>query len=140
MMATDRQWFTLSTPVARSNALRAIHDAPDGTRVQINGPVRSHEANKLLWSRLGAIADQVEWYGQHLTADDWKDIFSASLRRARVVPGIDAGSFVPLGMRTSQMSKAEFSDLLELIAAFAAERGVILPDDAPHAWRREDAA
>jgi hypothetical protein len=40
------------------------------------------------------------------------------------VPGIDPGTFVPLGMRTSQMTKEEISDLLELIYAFGAERGV----------------
>ncbi len=49
---------------------------------------------------------------------------SASLRRARVVPGIDAGSFVPLGMRTSQMTKQELADLIELIYAFGAEHGI----------------
>lgn len=136
----DRQWFTLSTPVARSNCLRAIHDAIDGTRIQINGPKRSHDQNSLLWSRLSAIAKQVEWYGTHLTAEDWKDVLSASLRRTRVVPGIDPGTFVPLGMRTSQMSKQEFSDLLELVAAFGAERGVQFPEDTPKAWRREDEA
>jgi hypothetical protein len=56
-------------------------------------------------------------------------MFTASLRKARVVPGLDAGSFVPLGMRTSDMTKDEMSDLLELISAFAAERGVVFSDD-----------
>ena len=45
---------------------------------------------------------------------------SASLRKARVVPGIDPGTYVPLGMRTSDMSKEEMGLLLDLIAAFAA--------------------
>jgi hypothetical protein len=66
----------------------------------------------------------VDWYGQKLSSEDWKDVLTASLRRTRVVPGIDAGTFVPLGMRTSQMTKEEISDLLELIYAFGAERGV----------------
>ena len=52
----------------------------------------------------------------------------AALRKARVVPGIDGG-FVPLGMRTSDMSKGELSQLLELIAAFGAERGVKFGDE-----------
>jgi hypothetical protein len=42
----------------------------------------------------------------------------------RVVPGIDAGSFVPLGMRTSQMTKQELAELIELIYAFGAEQNV----------------
>lgn len=136
----ERQWFTLISERVRANVLRAIHDAPDGSRVEIRGPSRSTDQNRLLWSRLNAIAEQVDWYGEKLTAEDFKDILSASLRRARVVPGIDAGSFVPLGMRTSQMSKQEFSDLLELVAAFGAERGVVFPEDTPKAWRREDDA
>lgn len=82
-----------------------------------------------MWARLTEIARQVEWYGQKLSADDWKDVFSASLRRTRVVPGLDAGTFVPLGMRTSDMTKEEMGDLLTLMEAFAAERGVVFHDD-----------
>jgi hypothetical protein len=105
-----------------------IEQAPKGTRVELKAPRRSLEANAKLWACLTEVAQQVEWYGQKLSPEDWKDVFTASLRRARVVPGIDAGSFVPLGMRTSDMTKQEFSDLLELINAFAAERGVVFRD------------
>jgi hypothetical protein len=41
-----------------------------------------------------------------------------------VVPGLDPGSFVLLGLHTSDMSKDEMTMLLDLIDAFAAERGV----------------
>ena len=104
------------------------HKAPDGTRVEFRETKRSIPQNDKLWAGLTDIATQVEWYGKKLTPDDWKDVFTASLRRLRVVPGLDAGTFVPLGMRTSDMTKEEFSDLLELINAFAAERGVVLHD------------
>ena len=57
-------------------------------------------------------------------------MFTASLRRYQVVPGIDPGTFVPLGMRTSEMTKQEMGDLIELITAFAAERGVKLGGDS----------
>lgn len=55
-------------------------------------------------------------------------MFTASLRKARVVPGIDPGSFVLLGLHTSAMSKEEMSMLLELIYAFGAEHGVVFHD------------
>lgn len=106
--------------------------APWNTRVEFKGPKRSVPQNDLMWSRLTEIAQNVVWYGQKLTPDDWKDIFSASLRKARVVPGLDAGSFVPLGMRTSDMSKDEMTALLDLIDAFAAERGIKF-NEAEHA-------
>jgi hypothetical protein len=84
---------------------------------------RSSEQNRKLWATLGEIANQVEWYGEKLTADDWKHILSASLRKQRAVPGIDGG-FVVLGLSTSKMDKAEMSELLELAMAFGAQQGV----------------
>lgn len=73
------------------------------------------------------IAEQVEWYGQRLRPEDWKDVLTASLKRQRAVPGIDGG-FVVLGARTSKMSKADMSELMELMMAFGVERNVRFKD------------
>lgn len=108
----------------RAKAMQWLSKAPWNTRVEFKGPKRSIPQNDLMWSRLTEISLSVVWYGQKLAPDDWKDIFSASLRKARVVPGIDAGSFVPLGMHTSDMSKEEMTAMLDLIDAFAAEHNV----------------
>lgn len=108
----------------RSQIATWAKNVPMGTTVEFRAPRRSNEQNALLWSLLGQISKSVDWYGQKLTSEDWKDVLTASLRRARVVPGIDAGSFVPLGMRTSQMTKHELAELIELVYAFGAERGV----------------
>lgn len=108
----------------RERAIDWVRRAPEGTRLEFKASKRSLPQNALMWAMLTEISQQVDWYGQKLSADDWKDVFTASLRRARVVPGLDAGTFVPIGMRTSDMSKEEMSDLIELITAFAAERGV----------------
>ena len=103
--------------------MAGVAEAPEGWVVTVAPPKRSLEQNAALWARLGEIAEQVEWHGQHLTAGEWKDCFTAALKKQKVVPGLDGG-FVVLGSSTSRMSKAELSDLLELIAAFGAERGV----------------
>ncbi len=97
-----------------------------GHKVQINAkpPTRTLEQNALMWSMLTEISRQVEWYGQRLTAADWKHVLSASLAKQRAVPGIEPGTMVVLGQSTSQMTKAEMSDLIELMNAFGAERGV----------------
>lgn len=119
-----RALIVVSGDADRRKAANWATKAPMGTRIEFKAARRSLDQNALMWARLTQIAQTVVWYGQKLSADDWKDVFSASLRKARVVPGIDAGSFVPLGMRTSDMSKDEMTALLDLIDAFAAERGV----------------
>jgi hypothetical protein len=124
----SRALLVLSNDTLRAKAADWCRRLPHGTRVEFKAPRRSIDQNSLMWQRLTEVSEQVEWYGQKLSPEDWKDVFSASLRKARVVPGIDAGSFVPLGMRTSDMTKQEMTDLIELIGAFGAERNVVFRD------------
>ena len=121
------QTFFLVHHQARLNALEAVKNAPDGWMVQVKEKTRSIEQNSLLWARLEEIAKQVDWYGEKLTSEDWKHVFSASLKKQKAVRGIDGG-FVVLGQSTSKMTKAEMADLLTLMEAFAAERGVNFKD------------
>lgn len=114
----------IKTPADRNLIARWAGNVPEGTTVEFRAPRRSLDQNSLLWSLLSQISQQITWHGQKLSADDYKDICSASLRRYNVVPGIDAGTFVPLGMRTSQMTKEEMTALIELVIAFGTEKGV----------------
>jgi hypothetical protein len=88
---------------------------------------RSLDQNALLWVLLGEVSRQVDWHGQKLEPAEWKDVFTASLKRQKVVPGLDGG-FVVLGSSTSRMDKQEFSELVELIYAFGAQHGVVFRD------------
>lgn len=124
----SRALITVNGKSDRERASAWASQSPVGTRIEFKKPKRTIPQNDKLWACLTEIATRVDWYGQKLTAEDWKDVFTASLRKSRVVPGLDAGSFVVLGLHTSSLSKEEFSDLLELIHAFAAERGVKLHD------------
>lgn len=116
--------FRLVHESARQSAINAIKVAPDGYVVRITEPTRTLEQNALLWPLLEAIASQVDWYGQKLTADDWKDLFTAQLKKSRIVPALDGQGFVACGLRSSHMSKAEFSQIIDLIYAFGADKGV----------------
>lgn len=84
---------------------------------------RSLEQNARMWAMLTEISEQVEWYGHRLTAEEWKDVFSAAMKRAKVVPGLDGG-FVVCGQSTSKMTRAEMSEMQTLMEAFGAERRV----------------
>lgn len=92
--------------------------------LEVRRETRSDAQNSLMWSCLSDIAKQVDWHGQKLSADDWKDMATAALKRQRVVPGIDGG-FVVLGQRTSRMTKAELSELVDFLHALGDQRGVV---------------
>lgn len=128
-----RAQLILASRSDRAKAHEWIDRAPVNTRIEFRASKRTLPQNARLWVGLTCVSEQVDWYGKKLSADDWKDVFSASLRRARVVPGIDPGTYVPLGMRTSDMSKDEMVALLDLMESFAAERGVKFP------WHEEEA-
>lgn len=127
--SVGRALIILFGPRERETAKAWIDKAPAQTRVEFRHNKRTVPQNAKLWANLTSLSQQLEWYGQKLSPESWKDLLTASLRRYHVVPGIDPGTFVPLGMRTSQMTKQELGDLLELLHAFAAERGVKLGDD-----------
>ena len=121
--------FVLSHDTARRTAA-ACCMLPEyaGYHVRFTEPTRSLEANAKLWASLTDISEQVEWYGRKLSSEDWKNVFTASLRKLEVVPNIEGTGFVALGLSTSKMSKREMSDLIELITAFGVERGVKFND------------
>jgi hypothetical protein len=122
--------FTLAHTTARKRAMAAVADAPSGYVVTVSEPTRNLEQNARLWAMLTEVSQQVEWYGKKLAPADWKHIFSAGLRKMAVVPNLDGTGFVALGQSTSQMTKREFAELIDLIDAFAAERGVIFTEPA----------
>jgi hypothetical protein len=123
-----KRTFVLVHSEARRRACQAIGEAPDGYAVTLAEPTRNLEQNARMWAMLADVSAQVEWYGKRLTSEDWKHIFTSSLRRLEVVPNLDGTGFVALGMSTSRMSKREMADLIELMFAFGAERGVAWTD------------
>lgn len=115
--------FILAHDMARKNAMEAVKTAPDGHVVSIKAPTRSLMQNNRLWALLTDVSRQVDWYGRKLSPENWKDVFTAAMKKQDVVPGIEGG-FVVLGMSTSKMTKQEMNDLQTLIEAFGVERQV----------------
>jgi hypothetical protein len=103
--------------------------------IVIRRPKRSLDQNAKLWPMLSDVSRQVDWYGLALQEEDWKHIFTASLKKQRAVPGIDGG-FVVLGVSTRKLRKKEFSDLIEIIYAFGAEHQVSWSEPALLAYEK----
>lgn len=117
--------FQLRTEQDRQRAMLILArvDLEDGKVWSLRDEARSDAQNRRMWAMLRDISRQVEWYGQKLSDTDWKHIFSASVEKQRAVPGLDGG-FVVLGISTRKQSKRWFSDMFEVMEAFAAEREV----------------
>jgi hypothetical protein len=123
----SRALVTLRTADDRERACRWIRQAPPGSRIEFKSPRRTLPQNDRMWAMLTEIATQLAWHGQKLTPDDWKDLFMGALRKERLVPGINGG-LTSIGMRTSDLTKEEMSDLIELICHFAAVNSIKLLD------------
>lgn len=113
----------LTSPAARQAAIRQIAQAPDGYECIVRERKRTNPQNDRMWAMLTEISEQVEWHGHWLTKEEWKDVLTAALKKQKAVPGIDGG-FVVLGSRTSKMRINEMAELIELMEAFGAQRGV----------------
>jgi len=97
-------------------------------RAQPEEVLRSKDQNARMWAMLTDISKQLQWPvdGEMVWLDkeDWKHIISAGLKRhQRIAKGIDGG-FVILGQSTRKMKMADFADMIELMFAFGAERGI----------------
>lgn len=125
----SRATIILSSEQERSRVAHWAEKLPEGTRVEFKSPRRSLPQNDRMWAMLTDVATQLKWHGLRLSADDWKLIFLDALKReVRMVPNIDGNGFVSLGRSSSDLSKAEMTDLIDLIAAFGANHGVVFHD------------
>lgn len=115
--------YVITGDLARASIIKAIQNAPEGFQISITEPKRSLEANARMWAMLGELSDQLEWHGQKLSPENWKDMCTAALKRQQVVPGIDGG-FCVLGTSTRRMTKGEMAELIDFISAFGAQHNV----------------
>jgi len=127
----SRALISIASEADRAKAARWVTQAPAGTRVEFKAPKRSLPQNDLMWAALTDVATQLKWHGIKLSPDDWKLIFLDALKReVRMVPNIDGNGFVNLGRSSSDLSKAEMTDLIDLIHAFGANHGVTFQESA----------
>lgn len=128
---TDRPTITL-TPGSRDQAHAWVEKAlrlwqPGSPWVMELRPAKRSDAqNAALWSLLGQIVKARPVHnGVQMDAETYKALFMHALgREVRFVPTLDGSSMLPLGLRSSKLTKAEFSDLLEIILAWCAANDI----------------
>lgn len=128
--------FRLVHDDARTFALKAVLTAPEGYVVTVKPPSRSLDQNARLHAILADIsASKVEVCGEAgRSIDDLKTIFVSAWmieteRSSDMVRGLHDEP-VQLRRSTTTFSKAEMSELIEMVTAWAVQHGVRLREAA----------
>lgn len=118
------QTIRLGNPYSRQQAHRLVDAAPDGSVLNIRAANRTTEQNSLLWALLSDVSRAAPG-GRVMPPEIWKAVFMAACgHQCRFEPSLDGSGVVPIGFRSSRLSKVQMSELIESIYAFGAEHGV----------------
>lgn len=112
------------TPNNRAHAIQLLESAPVGYTVAIGEETRTQEQNALMWPLIQDMQAQSAEMAA-FSADDVKLRFLNALgKEMRFLPELEGGGMFPVGQRSSTLTKAQFSGLLELMFAWGAENEI----------------
>jgi hypothetical protein len=127
----SRALVTVHSDRDRNRAASWAMQAPAGTRIEFKEAKRTLPQNDRMWAMLTDVATQKEHAGRKYTPDQWKILFMhACGREVQFIPSLDNSTFIPWGQSSSDLSKGEMADLLDFIAQWGAEHGVVFHDPA----------
>jgi len=125
----SRSLLILNSPNVRARAKTWIDAAPHNTAIEFREAKRSISANAKMWASLTDVSKQVLHFGRQYPPEIWKLLMMHALgQEMKFIPALDGTTVVPLGYRSSELDKAEMSELIEFIIAWGTEHGVIFHD------------
>lgn len=117
------QTVILRGSMQREFAKLLIDKAPADAVVKISEAKRTDDQNAKMWAMLSDIS-RTKPEGRSHIPEVWKCIFMAALGHETIFEtGLDNRPF-PIGFRTSKLTKAQMSDLIEFIYAYGAQHNV----------------
>lgn len=120
----------LDSEFRRAHAHKLIDAAPVGSVMVIQPPKRTNDQNNLMWTLLSHIS-AAKPEGRMWPPETWKCAFMHALgHQVRFCEGLDGSGPFPLGFRSSRLTKAQMSDLIEAIHEYAARHGIQLGEAA----------
>jgi hypothetical protein len=118
------QTIRLVSALNRERAKKLIDQAPDRALVNIRPETRSNEQNARMWAMLSDVS-RAKPEGRELTPEVWKSIFMHALGHAqRFEMALDGNGVVPVGFRTSRLTKEQMGDLMEMMSEYGARHDV----------------
>ena len=123
------QTVVIDSQYRRDLAHKLVAAAPVGAVMTISPAKRTTDQNARFWAMLSDIS-RAKPEGRVHTPEAWKALFMHALGHSvRFEMGLNGEPF-PVGFRSSQLTKAQMSDLMEFMSAWAAEKGVIFSNEA----------
>lgn len=117
------QTVILRGAMQREFAKALIDKAPIDAVVKVSAATRSLEANAKMWAMLSDIS-RAKPEGRMHTPEVWKCLFMNALGHETAFEmGLDGRPF-PIGFQSSRLTKAQMSDLIELIYAWGAQHNI----------------
>lgn len=122
--------FILSDDWQRKRVAGMAWKAPPNCVVTFKQPARTIPQNAKLWAMLGELA-RAKPQGRSHPPHVWKALVM-DMAGCKPIwePSLDGNGVVCVGYKSSRLSKAEMSDVIEAMRAYAAEHGVELKDAA----------
>lgn len=121
---SDRRTIKLDSGGARKRAMDLILRAPMGYAVTIGEETRSQEQNRLMWPLIADMQAQDAGMAK-FTPDQVKLRFLHALdSEMQFLPEIWGSGHFAVGQRSSTLTKADFSMLLELMFKWGAENNI----------------
>ncbi len=118
------QTIRLASLSQRATAHRLVDAAPQGAVLNVRPPTRTSDQNAKLWAMLSDLA-RAKPEGRDYPTDVWKALAMAMVgHKVRFEPALDGNGVVPIGFRSSRLTKDEMSELIEAIYAYGAEHNV----------------
>ena len=134
----EKMNFLLRDDRIRRNCIEAIQQLPASPdkplEIVIQERKRTKSQNDRMWPLLTDLANQVIWFGERYSKEDWKDLITALVAKSkneqqRTAPGI-GGGVVMFGSRTSKMRVSEMVEVIEAIYWFGTEQNVKFSDES----------
>lgn len=108
----------------RDRAIRIVQAAPDGHVLRIEAPRRTVDQNAKMHAMLTDVSVSKPMGRAH-TPEVWKCLFMDDLGfKPNWVPTLEGDGVVNTGYRSSRLTVAQMSDLIERMYAFGAEHEI----------------
>jgi len=126
------QTIILAGEPQRELAHQLLDKAPPNAVINIREATRTPDQSAKMWAMLSDIA-RAKPRGRVLKSEGWKALFMDMIdKKPSWEPNLDGTGVVCIGYKSSHLTKAEMSELIECIYAFGAEHGVRWSEPNPY--------